>query len=73
MNENLNITPMNSAQVRQQERFDRKGTAVAEKMLRQIRELSHMPETLNPFLETLEGIFSRREDAMRPHGIPDRR
>ena len=70
MNENLNITPMNSAQVRQQERFDRKGTAVAEKMLRQIRELSHMPETLNPFLETLEGIFSRREDAMRPHGIP---
>lgn len=70
MNENINITPMNSAQVRQQERFDRKGTAVAEKMLRQIRELSHMPETLNPFLETLEGIFSRREDAMRPHGIP---
>ena len=70
MNENLDITPMNSAQVRQQERFDRKGTAVAEKMLRQIRELSHMPETLNPFLETLEGIFSRREDALRPHGIP---
>ena len=70
MNEDLNITPMNSAQVRQQERFDRKGTAVAEKMLRQIRELSHMPETLDPFLETLEGIFSRREDALRPHGIP---
>ena len=70
MNENLNITPMNSAQVRQQERFDRKGTAVAEKMLRQIRELSHMPETLNPFLETLESIFSRREDALRPAGVP---
>ena len=70
MNENINITPVNSAQVRQQERFDRKGTAVAEKMLRQIRELSHMPETLNPFLETLESIFSRRDDALRPQGVP---
>ena len=70
MNEKTNITPMNSAQARQQERFDRKGTAIAEKMLRQIRELSHMPETLNPFLETLEGIFSRREDALRPQDVP---
>ncbi len=70
MNENMNITSMNAAQSRQQERFDRKGTAAAEKMLRQIRGLSHMPEALNPFLETLESIFSRREDALRPAGVP---
>ncbi len=70
MNESTNITPMNPAQARQRERFDRKGTALAEKMLRQLRDLTHMPEAMGPFLEVLESIFSLRRDALRPAGIP---
>ena len=42
---------------RQQERFERKSTAAAQKTLRQIRELSHKPDAIEPFLETLENIF----------------
>ena len=44
--------------LRQQERFERKSTAAAQKTLRQIRELSHKPDAIEPFLETLESIFS---------------
>ena len=55
---------------RQQERFERKSTAAAQKTLRQIRELSHKPDAIEPFLETLENIFSDRKDVQRPQGIP---
>ena len=59
-----------AARIRQQERFDRKGSALAAKMLRQIRELSHMPKAVEPFLEILERIYSGRQDAIKPDGIP---
>ena len=59
-----------AAEVRQQERFERKGTALAEKMLRQVRDLSHMPEGMEPFLDILMRVFAHRQDAIRPRGIP---
>ncbi|MBR2257499.1 MAG: 2-hydroxyacyl-CoA dehydratase [Blautia sp.] len=55
---------------RQQERFDRKGISLTAKMLRQIRELTHMPASLEPFLNTLEQIFALRRDVQRPRGVP---
>lgn len=55
---------------RQQERFERKSTAAAQKTLRQIRELSHKPDAIEPFLETLENIFSNRKDVQSPQGLP---
>ncbi|MBQ6382303.1 MAG: 2-hydroxyacyl-CoA dehydratase [Clostridia bacterium] len=44
--------------------------AVAEKMLRRMREMTHKPAALEPFLETLSRIFVDREDARKPQDIP---
>ena len=57
-----NITP---AEARQRDRFDRKSVAVAEKMLRRMREMTHQPAALEPFLDTLSRIFVDRAIAMR--------
>ena len=62
-----NITP---EEARQRDRFDRKSVAVAEKMLRRMREMTHRPEALEPFLDTLSRIFVDREDARNPQGLP---
>ena len=62
-----NITP---AEARQRDRFDRKSVAVAEKMLRRMREMTHQPAALEPFLDTLSRIFVDREDARKPQNTP---
>ena len=59
-----------AAELRQQERFDRKGTALSEKMLHQIRELPHLPDAAEPFLDVLGSVFTHRQDALRPEGVP---
>ena len=61
---------MTPAEVRQRDRFDRKSVAVAEKMLRRMREMTHRPAALEPFLDTLSRIFVDREDARKPQDIP---
>lgn len=58
------------AKARRRERFDRKSIAVAEKMLRRVEELSHRPQALTSFIETLSSVFVDREDAIRPEGMP---
>lgn len=58
-----------AALARQHERFDRKGTAGAEKMLRQIQELSHCPAAMEPFFDTLRGVFAKQQDVKRPEGV----
>ena len=70
MNQSLPSDRLSSAQLRQQERFERKGTALAQKMLRQVQDLTHMPGELQPFLDTLEHIFANRQDARHPQGVP---
>ena len=65
-----NVTPISPAAARQRERFDRKSVAIAEKMLRRVNELTHQPEKLTPFLDTLRRAFVDREDASRPNGTP---
>ena len=70
MQEHNNVTGLNPAQARQQERFDRKSTAIAEKMLRQVNGLTHRPVALTPFLDTLQSVFADRQDAARPAGVP---
>lgn len=70
MNESKNVITLSPAEQRRMERFDRKSTAVAEKMLRRIRELSHCPESLAPFLETLERIYVQKLEPRRPKDIP---
>lgn len=67
---NSNITNINPVKARQQERFDRKGTALAEKMLREIGELTHRPAALKPFLDTLRDVFAEQKDVRRPVGVP---
>lgn len=64
------IRNMTTAEARQRDRFDRKSVAVAEKMLRRIREMTHQPAALEPFLDTLSRIFVDQEDARKPQGIP---
>lgn len=64
-----NVTPLSPAVSRQRERFDRKSMALAEKMLRRVNELTHRPEALTPFLDTLRRVFVDREDASRPPEI----
>lgn len=64
-----NVTLLSPAASRQRERFDRKSMALAEKMLRRVNELTHRPEALTPFLDTLRRVFVDREDASRPPEI----
>ena len=64
------IRNMTTAEARQRDRFDRKSVAVAEKMLRRMREMTHRPAALEPFLDTLSRIFVDREDARKPQDIP---
>lgn len=70
MNRLNDHTALSPAEARQKDRFDRKSTATAEKMLRRVRSLTHMPEALEPFLQTLDRIHIQREDALRPQNIP---
>ena len=70
MNESKNVITLSPAEQRRMERFDRKSTAVAEKMLQRIRELSHCPESLAPFLETLERIYVQKLEPRRPKDVP---
>ena len=70
MHEADHVITLDPAKARQEERFDRKSTAIAEKMLRQIGDLSRCPASLTPFLNTLRGIFAERRDASRPAGVP---
>lgn len=65
-----NLFSLNPAQQRQRERFARKSTAVAENMMRRIRALSHCPEALEPFLDTLRSIFVDKSDVQTPNGLP---
>ena len=65
-----NLFSLNPAQQRQRERFARKSTAVAENMLRRVRALSHCPEALDPFLDTLRSIFVDKSDVQTPNGLP---
>ena len=70
MTEKEKTVALYPAETRRRERFDRKSVAVAEKMLRRVEGLSHRPEALTPFLETLSDVFVDREDAIRPEGMP---
>ena len=70
MSEAENIIPLSPMEQRRIERFDRKSTALAEKMLRRTRDLSHMPEQLTPFLDTLRRIYVQRQEPLRPRGVP---
>lgn len=54
---------------RRQLRFNSKMTGVSTKYLRRIKELSHMPEALAPFLETIQNIYSDRKQADVPEGM----
>lgn len=65
-----NTVALYPVEARKRERFNRKSTAITEKMLRRVEGLSHRPEALTPFLETLSRIFVDREDAIRPGGMP---
>lgn len=67
---NDTLLSLSPAQQRQRERFGRKSTAVAENMLRRIRALSHCPDALTPFLDTLRRITIDKEDVQRPEGVP---
>ena len=64
------IRNITAAEARQRDRFDRKSVAVAEKMLRRMREMTHQPAALEPFLDTLSRIFVDREDARKPQNTP---
>ena len=70
MTEKEKTVALYPAETRRRERFDRKSVAIAEKMLRRVEGLSHRPEALTPFLETLSDVFVDREDAIRPEGMP---
>ena len=70
MNRPTDHTALSPAEARQKDRFDRKSTAIAEKTLRRIRSLTHMPEALEPFLQTLDRIHVQREDTLRPQNVP---
>jgi benzoyl-CoA reductase/2-hydroxyglutaryl-CoA dehydratase subunit BcrC/BadD/HgdB len=70
MKELLTIDTLSPVEQRRIERFDRKSNAVAEKMLRRINDLSHRPETLTPFLDTLTRIYVQKQEPLRPEGVP---
>ena len=70
MSETQKVIPLSPAEQRRLERFDRKSTAAAEKTLRRIRELSHKPEALDPFLDTMERIHVQKLEPRRPEGVP---
>ena len=70
MTEKEKTVALYPAETRRRERFDRKSVAVAEKMLRRVEELSHRPQALTSFIETLSSVFVDREDAIRPEGMP---
>ena len=53
MDKKNNIVQLPAMEARRRDRFDRKQTATAEKTLRRVRELTHCPEALAPFLDTL--------------------
>ena len=57
-------------EARRRERFDRRQTATAEKTLRRMRELTHCPEALTPFLDTLSQVFVDRRDVVHPKNVP---
>lgn len=67
MIENLSVNPMEE---RRKSRFSRKSTAVAEKYLRRVSDLPHMPKALQPFLDTLERVCANLEDVENPDGLP---
>ena len=65
-----NIVPLSPMEARRRDRFDRRQTATAEKMLRRVRGLPHCPEALTPFLETLSQVFVDRQDVVHPKHVP---
>ena len=70
MDEKNNIVQLTPMEARRRERFDRKQTATAEKMLRRVRELTHCPKALTPFLDTLSQVFVDRQDVSHPRNVP---
>ena len=70
MKELLTIDTLSPVEQRRIERFDRKSTMVTEKMLRRIYDLSHRPEALTPFLDTLSRIYVQKQEPLRPEGVP---
>lgn len=54
---------------RRQQRFSSKMMAVSAKYIRRIRELSHMPKALQPFLDTIERIYFNMLPAEVPEGM----
>ncbi len=67
---NDTLLSLSPAERRQRERFARKSTAVAENMLRRVCALSHCPEALTPFLDTLRRVYIDKEDVQTPEGVP---
>lgn len=67
---NDTLLSLSPAERRQRERFARKSTAVAENMLRRVRALSHCPDALSPFLDTLRRVYIDKEDVQTPEGVP---
>lgn len=57
-------------EARRRDRFDRRQTAAAEKTLRRVRELTHCPQALTPFLDALSQVFVDRQDVVHPKGVP---
>ena len=55
---------------RQWDRFCRKSTATAEKMLLRIQSLPHCPRAIAPFLDTLRRVYIDRKDVEHPQGVP---
>ena len=70
MDDKNNIVQLTPMEARRRERFDRKQTAIAEKMLRRVRELTHCPKALTPFLDTLSQVFVDRQDVSHPRNVP---
>lgn len=70
MDEKNNIVQLPAMEARRRDRFDRKQTATAEKTLRRVRELTHCPEALAPFLDTLSQVFVERRDVVHPQNVP---
>ena len=70
MDEKNNIVQLPAMEGRRRDRFDRKQTATAEKTLRRVRELTHCPEALAPFLDTLSQVFVERRDVVHPQNVP---
>ena len=70
MSDTQNIIPLSAVEQRRLERFDRKSTALAEKTLRRVRDLSHRPEALTPFLDTLSRIYVQKQEPLRPKDVP---